>query len=554
MKKLSLLILFLFCLTLTQSFAGVVFAGDTFHVSVTAIEAINTSGVPDESVRLFKLSFTQSFTKYSIALYPAGSTAVWNSVEVSVSAGAGQSLDVSVYPTWFQQPLLENTTYTYIVTGISTAGVKDVVQGTFTTGAINTGTSSDNTTGSDTAGDAGSAGAGTAGSAGSAGSDSTATGAGGASTDTTTTTDTTDMIDTTVGVPAGGTTSVDDTTVGGTWNSGTDTDTTTTPVGSDATSSKTDTTKTQQTNETSTNTTTGSGSSSAGSSSNSSGATSGSSSSVAQSTQTSAELEETSETTGESSVSEAFSESLGGYILLQVEKNGEAWYVDPSSKSRFYLKDGSTAYTALRTFGLGITNTDLSAIPVGIANWFDDVDTDQDGLGDNLEIALGTDPSNADSDGDGYDDGTEIQNGFSPLGLGAIMHKDELIGRLKGKILLQVESHGEAWYVNPKDEKKYSVTFANALPLFENFALGITDTDLAKIPLAGSNEIGNLALRNRLKGWLLLQVEQKGAIWFIDQNGYRHSVTWNNLMDLFENLALGITDNDLNKIYYGGLE
>lgn len=26
---------------------------------------------------------------------------------------------------------------------------------------------------------------------------------------------------------------------------------------------------------------------------------------------------------------------------------------------------------------------------------------------------------------------------------------------MKGRILLQVESHGEAWYVNPKDEKRY---------------------------------------------------------------------------------------------------
>ncbi|HCC50108.1 MAG TPA: hypothetical protein DIU29_04460, partial [Candidatus Jacksonbacteria bacterium] len=27
--------------------------------------------------------------------------------------------------------------------------------------------------------------------------------------------------------------------------------------------------------------------------------------------------------------------------------------------------------------------------------------------------------------------------------------------RLKGKILLQVESHGEAWYVNPANTEKY---------------------------------------------------------------------------------------------------
>ena len=135
-----------------------------------------------------------------------------------------------------------------------------------------------------------------------------------------------------------------------------------------------------------------------------------------------------------------------------------------------------------------------------------------------------------------------------------VKYERSVVKQVKGRMLLRVEKGGEIWYVNPKDEKKYSVTFANALPLFENLALGITDADLAKIPIAGTNEVGNWALRNRLKGWLLLQVEQRGAIWYVDKDGYRHSVTWGNLMDLFRKLALGITNNDLNKIYYGGME
>ncbi|MFH1457363.1 MAG: CARDB domain-containing protein [Patescibacteria group bacterium] len=135
-----------------------------------------------------------------------------------------------------------------------------------------------------------------------------------------------------------------------------------------------------------------------------------------------------------------------------------------------------------------------------------------------------------------------------------IRYNASLTSRIKGRMLLRVERGGEIWYVNPKDQKKYSVTFANALPLFENLALGITDADLTKIPVVGSNETGDTALKNRLRGWLLLQVEKGGAIWYVDKDGYRHNVTWNNLMDLFRKLALGITDNDLNKIYYGGLE
>lgn len=42
-------------------------------------------------------------------------------------------------------------------------------------------------------------------------------------------------------------------------------------------------------------------------------------------------------------------------------------------------------------------------------------DADQDGLSDNEERILGTDPLNKDTDGDGYSDGTEVQSGYDPL-------------------------------------------------------------------------------------------------------------------------------------------
>lgn len=126
--------------------------------------------------------------------------------------------------------------------------------------------------------------------------------------------------------------------------------------------------------------------------------------------------------------------------------------------------------------------------------------------------------------------------------------------RLSGKLLLQVEQGGAIWYVDTNNYQKYQVTWANALPLFKKLALGISDADLTKIPVAGSGQVGDWSMRNRLKGKLLLQVEQKGAIWYVDLDGYRHSVTWNNLMDLFRKLALGISDKNLNKIAVGYLD
>ncbi len=48
------------------------------------------------------------------------------------------------------------------------------------------------------------------------------------------------------------------------------------------------------------------------------------------------------------------------------------------------------------------------------------IDTDADGLSDDLEEYYGTDPNNPDSDGDTYNDGTEVKNNYNPLGPGQL--------------------------------------------------------------------------------------------------------------------------------------
>jgi len=47
-----------------------------------------------------------------------------------------------------------------------------------------------------------------------------------------------------------------------------------------------------------------------------------------------------------------------------------------------------------------------------------------------------------------------------------------------GKILLQVESRGEAWYVNPKDLKKYSLGKpADAFAIIKKLGIGISNVN-----------------------------------------------------------------------------
>ena len=175
-------------------------------------------------------------------------------------------------------------------------------------------------------------------------------------------------------------------------------------------------------------------------------------------------------------------EKLKGYILLQVEQNGEAWYVHPDEGRRYYMKDGSTAYEMMRRFGLGVTSSDLSKIPVGINNRFEEFDYDGDYVHDKMEEALGTDMYDHDTDNDGYSDGEEIENGYNPKGSGKMDLDLALANKLRGRILLQVESRGEAWYVNPGDNKRYYMKDGDsAYEIIRFLSLGITDENLASI-------------------------------------------------------------------------
>lgn len=61
----------------------------------------------------------------------------------------------------------------------------------------------------------------------------------------------------------------------------------------------------------------------------------------------------------------------------------------------------------------------------------------------------------------------------------------------------------------------------------------------------------NTKLSNRLIGKLLLQVEDRGRIWYVDQNAKRWEVTFKNALNLFTSLALGITNQDLSQIPQG---
>jgi|GEM_PF-738620 len=116
---------------------------------------------------------------------------------------------------------------------------------------------------------------------------------------------------------------------------------------------------------------------------------------------------------------------LKGYILLQVEQKGEAWYVNPVDSFRYFMKDGETAYNMMRDMGLGISNANLDKLKA---------------------------------------------------------KEKSMVDRLKGRIVLQVEKNGEAYYVNPQTGLlSYLKNGWEAYNVMRNLSLGIKNNDLAKI-------------------------------------------------------------------------
>jgi len=174
---------------------------------------------------------------------------------------------------------------------------------------------------------------------------------------------------------------------------------------------------------------------------------------------------------------------LSGRILLQVESHGEAWYVNVGDQKRYSLGRPADAFALMRGLGVGISNADLFKIPVAVIP-SSAVDSDNDGLPNDLEVSLGTDSSKADTDGDGYDDKTEVLGGYNPKGSGRIALDSSFTSRNKGKIFLQVEGRGEAWYVDPVGLKRYFLGRpADAFAVMRSLGLGISDLNLSSMAI-----------------------------------------------------------------------
>ncbi|QQS60705.1 hypothetical protein IPN41_01895 [Candidatus Falkowbacteria bacterium] len=126
-----------------------------------------------------------------------------------------------------------------------------------------------------------------------------------------------------------------------------------------------------------------------------------------------------------------------------------------------------------------------------------------------------------------------------------------LLSNTIGRFLLATEDRGKLWYVDPETKYRYEVAKPVALCLFEYASLGITEDNLNKIT-EDTSEQGSTALGKRLKGNILLNVQEKGQTWYVDQLGFRHKLNIENLISLASRFALGINNFNLSLLPVGG--
>lgn len=122
---------------------------------------------------------------------------------------------------------------------------------------------------------------------------------------------------------------------------------------------------------------------------------------------------------------------------------------------------------------------------------------------------------------------------------------ESLAERLSGKILLQVESVGEAWYVNPLDQKRYYLGRpADAFSLMKELGLGISENNYQEFSSKGAT---------RLKGRILLRVEASGEAYYVNPDNARLYYLGRpaDAFNLMRQLGLGISNSNLNLITAG---
>ena len=130
-----------------------------------------------------------------------------------------------------------------------------------------------------------------------------------------------------------------------------------------------------------------------------------------------------------------------------------------------------------------------------------------------------------------------------------------LYNRLKGKIILKVEEHGEAYYIHPtKQEMFYLGRPDDAFRIMREQGIGITNSDLEKIPSSIAEELDiskvNYFFANKHKGKIFLQVQVHGEAYYVyPDTGFRYYLGRpDDAFRIMRELGLGISNENFNTL------
>lgn len=173
--------------------------------------------------------------------------------------------------------------------------------------------------------------------------------------------------------------------------------------------------------------------------------------------------------------------NFGGYFVMESGQK-TLWYI-----SRDGLRSELASKDDLENIWLRLpeaTAKDLAKIPTGVMKNTNLKDRDRDGLIDDLEKILGTDPRVADTDHDGYADKAEVLRHFDPKSNKRLPSDIKIIRKYRGQLIRTAGQAGYFWYVSPKDNKKYLVEphdfFLSGL---KRMSMAISPTTLLSAPI-----------------------------------------------------------------------
>lgn len=119
-----------------------------------------------------------------------------------------------------------------------------------------------------------------------------------------------------------------------------------------------------------------------------------------------------------------------------------------------------------------------------------------------------------------------------------------LSASVKGRILLQVQDKGQAWYVNPIDNRRYYLGRpADAFSVMQKLGLGISNQNFSSLQ-------ENAYAWRQLAGRILIKVEDKGKAYYFDpvKLELHYLGRPQDAFNVMRQLGLGITNANLGQI------